>query len=117
MEFFRIKKDIPFMRHALVFNAISALTFVAAVFFLIHNGLHFSIEFTGGSEVQLQYTKAANLEGIRGTLETLGYEQPEVTGFGTATTCWCACPSSRPSPATRPRRWCSRRCARSSRAV
>src|SRR5476651_125618 len=84
MEFFRIKKDIPFMRHALVFNAISALTFVAAVFFLIHNGLHFSIEFTGGSEVQLQYTKAANLEGIRGTLETLGYEQPEVTGFGTA---------------------------------
>ena len=43
MEFFRIKQDIPFMRHALVFNAISALTFVAAVFFLSYKGLHFSI--------------------------------------------------------------------------
>jgi preprotein translocase subunit SecF len=84
MEFFRIKKDIPFMRHALVFNAISALTFVAAVFFLIHNGLHFSVEFTGGTVMELRYTKAANLEGIRHTLEKTGYEQPEVTSFGTA---------------------------------
>ena len=84
MEFFRIKKDIPFMRHALVFNAISALTFVAAVFFLIHKGLHFSVEFTGGTVMELRYTKAANLESIRHTLEKTGYEQPEVTSFGTA---------------------------------
>jgi hypothetical protein len=27
MEFFRIRRDIPFMRHALVFNAISFITF------------------------------------------------------------------------------------------
>lgn len=32
MEFFRIKKDIPFMRHALIFNIISLITFLAAVF-------------------------------------------------------------------------------------
>ena len=84
MEFFRIKKDIPFMRHALVFNAISALTFVAAVFFLIHNGLHFSVEFTGGTVMELRYTQPANLEAVRGTLGKIGYEQPEVTSFGTA---------------------------------
>ena len=84
MEFFRIKKDIPFMRHALVFNAISALTFVAAVFFLFHKGLHFSVEFTGGTVMELKYAKPANLEGIRHTLEKVGYEQPEVTSFGTA---------------------------------
>ena len=46
MEFFRIRKDIPFMRHALVFNVISALTFVAAVLFLATKGLQFSVEFT-----------------------------------------------------------------------
>jgi preprotein translocase subunit SecF len=84
MEFFRIKKDIPFMRHALVFNVVSALTFVAAVFFLLHRGLHLSVEFTGGTVMELKYKEAANLERIRHTLESIGYEQPEATGFGTA---------------------------------
>jgi preprotein translocase subunit SecF len=84
MEFFRIKKDIPFMRHALIFNVISALTFVAAVFFLWHRPLHLSVEFTGGTVMELQYPQAANLDKIRDTIEKLGYEQPEVTGFGTA---------------------------------
>eukprot|EP01030_Chromulinospumella_sphaerica_P020494 gene20494-20409_t len=84
MEFFRIKKDIPFMRHALVFNVVSALTFVAAVFFLLHKGLHLSVEFTGGTVMELRYQQAANLERIRGTLEKIGYEQPEATSFGTA---------------------------------
>ncbi|MRX06591.1 protein translocase subunit SecF [Pseudoduganella sp. FT25W] len=84
MEFFRIKKDIPFMRHALVFNVISALTFVAAVFFLLHRGLNYSVEFTGGTVMELKYQQPANLERIRHTLETIGYEQPEATGFGTA---------------------------------
>ncbi|MEJ7805802.1 MAG: protein translocase subunit SecF [Telluria sp.] len=84
MEFFRIKKDIPFMRHALIFNVISALTFVAAVFFLITRPLHLSVEFTGGTVMELRYPAAANLEKIRGDLVKLGYEAPEVTPFGTA---------------------------------
>jgi preprotein translocase subunit SecF len=84
MEFFKIKRDIPFMRHALIFNVISALTFVAAVFFLVTKGLHFSVEFTGGTVMELRYSHAADLEKIRHTLEKLGYEQPEATPFGTA---------------------------------
>ncbi len=84
MEFFRIKKDIPFMRYALVFNLISALTFVAAVFFLLHKNLNYSVEFTGGTVMELRYEQPANLEQIRHALETLGYEQPEATSFGTA---------------------------------
>jgi preprotein translocase subunit SecF len=84
MEFFKIKKDIPFMRHALIFNVISALTFVAAVFFLVHKGLHLSVEFTGGTKLELRYPHAADQEKIRGNLVKLGYEQPEVTSFGTA---------------------------------
>ena len=84
MEFFRIKKDIPFMRHALIFNVISALTFVAAVFFLVHKGLHLSVEFKGGTVMEVKYPKAAHLEGIRGTLIGMGYEEPGVTSFDTA---------------------------------
>ena len=86
MEFFRIKKDIPFMRHALIFNVISALTFVAAVFFLVTKGLHLSVEFTGGTTMELRYPNAANQEKIRAELMKLGYEHPEVTSFGNAQT-------------------------------
>jgi preprotein translocase subunit SecF len=84
MEFFRIKKDIPFMRHALVFNVISALTFVAAVFFLFAKGLHLSIEFTGGTVMEVAYTKPADLELIRQNFSELGFADSQVQSFGTA---------------------------------
>ena len=53
MEFFKIRSDIPFMRHALVLNGISLLTFLAAVFFLFSKGLHLSVEFTGGTLMEV----------------------------------------------------------------
>jgi preprotein translocase subunit SecF len=84
MELFRIKKDIPFMRHALWFNAISAITFLAAVFFLFHKGLHLSIEFTGGTVMEVTYPHPANIEGIRKTIEGLGFSESQVQSFGTA---------------------------------
>jgi preprotein translocase subunit SecF len=84
MEFFRIRKDIPFMRHALVFNVISLLTFLAAVFFLATRGLHFSIEFTGGTLLEVAYTQAPDLEKIRKTLEADGFADPQVQNFGSS---------------------------------
>ncbi|KRB88530.1 protein translocase subunit SecF [Noviherbaspirillum sp. Root189] len=84
MELFRIKRDIPFMRHALIFNVISALTFVAAVFFLFYKGLHLSIEFTGGTVIEVVYDKPANLEKVRTSIEGLGYTDTQVQSFGTA---------------------------------
>lgn len=84
MELFRIKKDIPFMRHALVFNVISAVTFIAAVFFMVTKGLHLSIEFTGGTLIEVSYQKPADLERIRTTISGLGYSEAQVQSFGTA---------------------------------
>ncbi len=84
MELFRIKRDIPFMRHALVFNVISALTFVAAVFFLLTKGLHLSVEFTGGTSLEVSYSRAADLEKIRSTLKAAGFAEAVVQGFGKA---------------------------------
>ncbi len=71
MEFFRIRKDIPFMKHALIFNAVSFITFLAAVAFLVLRGLNFSIEFTGGVLIEARYEQAANLEEIRKSLEKI----------------------------------------------
>jgi preprotein translocase subunit SecF len=84
MEFFRIKKDIPFMRHALVFNVISLLTFVLAVFFLTTRGLHLSVEFTGGTLVEVSYAEAPQLEPIRQALAGSGYPDAQVQNFGSA---------------------------------
>ncbi|MGN6315399.1 protein translocase subunit SecF [Trinickia sp.] len=84
MEFFRIRKDIPFMQRALIFNAISFLTFFAAVFFLLHRGLHLSVEFTGGTVIEVQYPQAVQLDPVRKTLDTLGYGDAQVQTFGTS---------------------------------
>ena len=65
MEFFRIRKDIPFMRHALLLNAFSFITFLAAIFFIWQKGLHLSIEFTGGTVMEITYPQTAPLEGHR----------------------------------------------------
>ncbi len=84
MEFFRIRKDIPFMKYALIFNVISILTFVLAVFFLVTRGLHLSVEFTGGTVMEVSYTQAADLPKVRDTVGSLGYRDVVVQNFGTA---------------------------------
>ncbi len=84
MEFFRIKKDIPFMRHALVFNVISLITFLLAVFFLATRGLHLSVEFTGGTLVEISYAEAPQLDPIRNALASSGYPDAQVQNFGSA---------------------------------
>ncbi len=84
MEFFRIRRDIPFMRHALVLNAISALTFAAAVFFIATRGLHFSIEFTGGTVIEVAYAQTADINKVRSTVESLQFGEVQVQNFGTS---------------------------------
>jgi preprotein translocase subunit SecF len=84
MEFFRIRRDIPFMRHALVFNIISLVTFLAAVFFLATRGLHYSIEFTGGNVIEAAYADSADIPKIRSAVEGLGLGDVLVQNFGSS---------------------------------
>jgi preprotein translocase subunit SecF len=84
MEFFRIHKTIPFMRHALVLNAISLITFLLAVFFLFHRGLHLSVEFTGGTVMEVAYQQSADVGKVRETISALGYQDVQVQNFGTS---------------------------------
>ena len=84
MEFFRIRRDIPFMRHALVFNIVSLLTFLTAVFFLVTRGLHLSIEFTGGTVIEVGYAQAADVAKVRNTVEGLKFGEVQVQNFGSS---------------------------------
>jgi preprotein translocase subunit SecF len=84
MEFFRIKRTIPFMRYSLILNAISLISFLVAVFFLVTRGLALSIEFTGGTVMEVSYTQAAELEKIRAAIEPKVQGEFSVQNFGTA---------------------------------
>lgn len=84
MEFFRISRTIPFMRHALALNLISLITFLAAVAFILLRGFNLSIEFTGGTVIEVSYTEAAPLSQVRDTVQGLGYSDFQVQNFGTS---------------------------------
>ena len=84
MEFFKIRRDIPFMRYALIFNGVSFATFALAVFFLFSRGLHLSVEFTGGTLMEVNYTQSVDVEKIRATVSGLGFADVQVQNFGTS---------------------------------
>jgi preprotein translocase subunit SecF len=84
MEFFRIKNDIPFMRHVAVFNAISFAAFVLAVVFLVTRGLNLSVEFTGGTVMEVAYEQPADLAAVRRVVEAQGFADVPVQNFGTS---------------------------------
>ena len=84
MEFFKIRRDIPFMRHALIFNVISFATFALAVFFLFSRGLNLSVEFTGGTVMQVSYPQSADIGKLRDTVAGLGYSEVQIQSFGNA---------------------------------
>ena len=95
MEFFKIRKDIPFMRHALAFNLISFITFLFAVFFLFSKGLNLSVEFTGGTLMEVSYPHAVDLNQARSKIESLGFKDVQVQNFGTSSDILIRLPASK----------------------
>ena len=83
MEFFRIKRDIPFMRYALIFNVISLITFLVAVVSLATKGLHLGVDFTGGTVMEVSYSQPVDLNKIRDSITKLGFTEASVQNFGT----------------------------------
>src|SRR5690606_3274201 len=84
MEFFRIRRTIPFMRHAMALNLISVVVFALAVFFIVTRGFHLSIEFTGGTVMEVSYPQTAQLDEVRSAVGALGYTDFQVQNFGTS---------------------------------
>ncbi len=84
MEFFRIKRDIPFMSWGKYTTTISLLTFVLAVFFLVTKGLNLGVDFTGGTVMEVAYSHPAEITRIRDTLVKMGMPDASVQNFGTS---------------------------------
>lgn len=84
MELFHLKKDIPFMSYGRITTAISLVTFILAVFFLATKGLALGVDFTGGTVMEVSYTRAANIDEIRNTIHGLGIKDASVQNFGTS---------------------------------
>lgn len=84
MEIFKLKKDIPFMSYGRLTTTISLVTFLLAIFFLATRGLHLSVEFTGGTLMEVQYTQAANVDQIRTDLDKMGLDQATVQTYGSS---------------------------------
>ncbi|WP_137718907.1 protein translocase subunit SecF [Methylobacillus flagellatus] len=84
MEFFRIKKDIPFMSYGRLTTAISLITFILAVLFLATRGLHLGVDFTGGTMMEVSYPQAADIGKIRGAIDQLGLGEVTVQNFGSS---------------------------------
>ncbi|MDH2916855.1 MAG: protein translocase subunit SecF [Gallionella sp.] len=84
MEFFKIKKDIPFMSYGKVTTSISLVTFILAVFFLATRGLNFGVDFTGGTVLEVHYAQSADLDKVRAKLEEIGLHDSVVQNFGSS---------------------------------
>jgi preprotein translocase subunit SecF len=84
MELFRIKKDIPFMSYGRITTAISLVTFILAVFFLATKGLNYGVDFTGGTVMEVHYPQAADIDGIRKAVDSIGLKDATVQNFGTS---------------------------------
>ncbi len=84
MEFFRIKKDIPFMSYGRLTTAISLITFILAIYFLAVNGLNLGVDFTGGTMMEVSYPQAAKIDEIRSAVQSVGLSDVTVQNFGTS---------------------------------
>jgi preprotein translocase subunit SecF len=84
IEFFKLKKDIPFMRYGRVTTAISLITFIIAVWALAAKGLNLGVDFTGGTVLEVNYPQPAQIDHVRATVERLGYSEVAVQNFGSA---------------------------------
>ena len=84
MEFFRIHRVIPFMKHALVFNIISLVTFLLAVLFLVMRGLNLGVDFRGGTVIEIAYSHPADLSRVRGVIDKMNLGEFAVQSFGAA---------------------------------
>jgi len=87
------------MRHALVFNIISLITFILAVIFLSTKGLHLGVNLTGGTVMEINYGHTVDVDKIRDTLKPVEPRRCTVQSFGSSQTALIGLPAQQGVPA------------------
>jgi len=82
MEFFHKKTSYPFMATRKRWYLVSGLLILISLGALAVRGLNFGIDFTGGVVLELGFPQTADLEKVRGALQTAGFGGAAVQSFG-----------------------------------
>jgi preprotein translocase subunit SecF len=61
----------------------SVILLIVAIGSLATKGLVLGLDFTGGTQIEVAYPQAADLNGVRSSLEQSGFKNPVVVHFGT----------------------------------
>jgi len=76
-------KVIDFMKWRTPTTVFSAVLLLLSLGSFVVNGMHFGLDFTGGTQIQVSFSEAPNLENIRGIIRDSGYQNFEVVNFRT----------------------------------
>lgn len=83
MEFFKTNTKIDFMGQRWLAAICSIILFVASITSLVIYGLNFGLDFTGGTQIEMTYSKPADLNAIREDLQKAGFNAV-VQAYGTS---------------------------------
>ena len=75
-------KSIDFMHQRYVAIIISAALLLSSLISLTLNGLQLGLDFTGGLQIEAEFAEPAELEKIRSSLVTAGFDNAVVAYFG-----------------------------------
>lgn len=82
MELFNPNSKIDFMGARRWAALLSALIFIVSIGGLLVNGLQWGLDFTGGTQIEISYKEAADLNQIRDKLAAAGFNDPQVVSYG-----------------------------------
>ena len=85
MELFPSNSKFDFMRLRWVSMGLAGLLMVVAIGAMAVKGFNFALDFTGGTETEIHFSKPADVEAVRQKLEAAGYHGAQVRTFGSAT--------------------------------
>ncbi|KTC79072.1 protein translocase subunit SecF [Legionella cherrii] len=84
MEFFNPNSNVDFMGARRWTAIFSILIFVVSIGALAIHGLKWGLDFTGGTQIEVSYSSAADLPSIRESLSKAGFKEAQVVSYGTS---------------------------------
>ena len=84
MEFFNPNSKVDFMGARYWTALFSILIFVVSMAALVIHGLKWGLDFTGGTQIEISYPNAADLQSIRDNLVKAGFKEAQVVSYGTS---------------------------------